>query len=339
VIVIGVMRDPDTIRAAIGAAAAGHLVIGTLHASTASEVISRVVSCFDPVGRAPVKLQLRDPRKCVICRRLVQRAGGGRLPAPEVLYNDTRRIADGIRTGDTPAIKVGMQQDASASFIFEKYLYAPVKASLTTKDQGRDFSSDRSIFDQMSSGTHVIPSADSMLHHPRGDRPVDPPLRADVVPLDDLLARHPVLRARPRARRQGKTPRILGPFRTGPGGSGPSDQVARPDDIAGAHPRRAMRAPQPDVDRPLPTPSRQRSDGLPRTSPPGARRSPPPATSSPAGARSSGAVRHFRSTPKRAGIFRPARQRGGRTSRFPLLWCARRWDRPKRRTVALRASV
>jgi twitching motility protein PilT len=167
VIVIGEMRDPDTIRAAINAAATGHLVISTLHASTASEVVSRVVSFFDPVERDLVKLQLRDALKCVICQRLVRKAGGGRRPALEFLFNDTKHIADGILTGDTLAIKVGMQQDASASFIFEKHLYDLVKADLITKDQGREFSSDRSIFDQMLLGTYVIPSVETMLHHPQ----------------------------------------------------------------------------------------------------------------------------------------------------------------------------
>jgi Tfp pilus assembly pilus retraction ATPase PilT len=140
-------------------------VISTLHASTASEVVSRVVSFFDPVERDLVKPQLRDALRCVICQRLVQKAGG-RLPALEFLFNDTKHIADGILSGDTLAIKVGMQQDASASFIFEKYLYDLTRANVITKDQGREFSSDRSIFDQMLLGTYVIPSVDSMLHHP-----------------------------------------------------------------------------------------------------------------------------------------------------------------------------
>ena len=79
VIVIGEMRDPDTIRSAINAAATGHLVISTLHANTASEVINRIVSFFDPVERDLVKLQLRDCMKCVICQRLVKKKGGGRI--------------------------------------------------------------------------------------------------------------------------------------------------------------------------------------------------------------------------------------------------------------------
>jgi pilus retraction protein PilT len=165
VVVIGEMRDPDTIRSAINAAATGHLVISTLHSSTASEVVNRIVSFFDPVERDLVKLQLRDALKCVICQRLVPKITGGRLPALEFLFNDTKHISDGILSGNTLAIKVGMQQDSSASFIFEKYLFDLTKAGVITKEHAREFCSDRSIFDQMLLGTYVIPSVDSMLHH------------------------------------------------------------------------------------------------------------------------------------------------------------------------------
>lgn len=164
VIVIGEMRDPDTIRSAINAAATGHLVISTLHSGTAYEVVNRIVSFFDPVERDLVKLQLRDALKCVICQRLLPRTGGGRLPALEFLFNDTKAIADSVLAGNTIGIKVGMQQDASASFIFEKYLYDLYKKDLISLDDARDYASDQSIFDQMKMGTYVIPSLDSMLH-------------------------------------------------------------------------------------------------------------------------------------------------------------------------------
>jgi twitching motility protein PilT len=165
VIVIGEMRDPDTIRSAINAAATGHLVISTLHASTASEVVNRIVSFFDPVERDLVKLQLRDALKCVICQRLVPKIGEGRLPALEFLFNDTKHISDAILTGHTINIKIGMQQDASASIIFEKYLYDLVKKEVIKADVAREFASEPAIFDQMRLGTYVIPSLDSMVYH------------------------------------------------------------------------------------------------------------------------------------------------------------------------------
>jgi twitching motility protein PilT len=168
VIVIGEMRDPDTIRSAINAAATGHLVISTLHSGTAYEAVNRIVSFFDPVERDLVKLQLRDALKCVICQRLLPKVGGGRLPALEFLFNDTKAISDNILSGNTIGIKIGMQQNASASFIFEKYLYDLHKAEVISLEVARQYASEPAIFDQMRLGTYVIPSLDSMLHHSKG---------------------------------------------------------------------------------------------------------------------------------------------------------------------------
>jgi twitching motility protein PilT len=165
VIVIGEMRDPDTIRSAINAAATGHLVISTLHSGTAYEVVNRVVSFFDPVERDLVKLQLRDALKCVICQRLLAKKGGGRLPALECLFNDTKAVSDCILSGNTLGIKVAMQQDASHSFIFESYLHDLYKRDIIALETARDNSSEPAIFEQMKLGTYSPPPLNSMLHH------------------------------------------------------------------------------------------------------------------------------------------------------------------------------
>lgn len=165
VIVIGEMRDPDTIRAAINAAATGHLVVSTLHSNTASEVVNRIVSFFDPVERDLVRLQLRDAIKCIICQRLLPKVGGGRVPALEFLFNDTKHIADGILAGNTLAIKVGMQQTASDSFLFEENLLQLVKEGLISLEHGREHASDVSIFNQMRMGTYQVPPVEGMVHH------------------------------------------------------------------------------------------------------------------------------------------------------------------------------
>ncbi len=162
VILIGEMRDPDTIRAAISAAATGHLVISTLHANSASEVVNRIVSFFDPVERDLVKLQLRDALQCVICQRLVPMVGGGRIPALEILFNDVKAIADGIIEGDTDHIRVGMQQTVSHSFLFEQYLHKLVKQGLITQARAQEFATDQSMFDQIQMGTYSVPRLDSV---------------------------------------------------------------------------------------------------------------------------------------------------------------------------------
>ncbi len=162
VIVIGEMRDPDTIRSAINAAATGHLVISTLHSNTASEVINRVVSFFDPVERDLVKLQLRDCLRCVICQRLVPRIGGGRIPAIEMLFNDIRPINDAIVDGDTDGIRIGMQQTVSHSFLFEDYIHKLYKAGKIDLEHAQAYTTDQSIFDQMIMGTYSVPRLDSL---------------------------------------------------------------------------------------------------------------------------------------------------------------------------------
>lgn len=162
VIVIGEMRDPDTIRSAINAAATGHLVISTLHSNTACEVVNRVVSFFDPIERDLVRLQLRDCVRCVICQRLVPRVGGGRIPALEILFNDIKPINDAICDGDTDAIRVGMQQTVSHSFLFEEYLLRMYKAGKVDLEHARMYSTEESLLDQMIMGTYSVPRLDSL---------------------------------------------------------------------------------------------------------------------------------------------------------------------------------
>jgi twitching motility protein PilT len=157
VIFIGEMRDPDTIRAAIDAASTGHLVLTTFHSNTAAEVVNRIVSFFDPVERDLVRLQLRDSLKCVICQRLLPKKGGGRIPALEFLFNDSRTIADSIQKGDSVGIRVGMQQTISESRIFEKSLYELVKLGLITLETALANATTPEILEQMRLGTYVPP--------------------------------------------------------------------------------------------------------------------------------------------------------------------------------------
>lgn len=165
VIVIGEMRDPDTIRSAINAAATGHLVISTLHSGTSYETVNRIVSFFNPVERELIKLQLRDALKCVICQQLLPKRGGGRRVGLEFLFNDTNIINDAILAGNTLALKTGMQQTASDSFIFEKHLFDLCKQEVISQEMAREFSTEPSVFGQMMLGSYSIPSPDAMLHH------------------------------------------------------------------------------------------------------------------------------------------------------------------------------
>jgi len=162
VIVIGEMRDADTIRSAIAAAATGHLVLSTLHSNTAAEIVNRIVSFFDPVERDLVKLQLRDCLRGVICQRLVARIGGGRVPAIEVMFNDIKQINDSIVAGNTDGIRIGMEQTTSTSFIIERYLYKLVNDKIVDIQEARESATDISVLDQLMIGTYTIPRVDGL---------------------------------------------------------------------------------------------------------------------------------------------------------------------------------
>jgi twitching motility protein PilT len=91
VILVGEMRDFETIETALTAAETGHLVLSTLHTLNATETITRIISVFPPYHQKQVRLQLSGILKGVVSQRLVPRADGkGRVPAVEVLVSTAR---------------------------------------------------------------------------------------------------------------------------------------------------------------------------------------------------------------------------------------------------------
>ena len=106
VILVGEMRDLETIETALTAAETGHLVMSTLHTLDATETINRIISAFPPYQQKQVRLQLGAVLRAVISQRLVPRADGhGRVPAAEVLLATTRvleLVEDKDRTKEIP---------------------------------------------------------------------------------------------------------------------------------------------------------------------------------------------------------------------------------------------
>jgi twitching motility protein PilT len=103
VILIGEMRDTETVRAALQAAETGHLVLSTLHTVDATETVNRVVDFFPPHQQGQVRLTLAGALKGIVCQRLTPTIEGGLLPCHEILVNTGRvaeRIADPDRTAE-----------------------------------------------------------------------------------------------------------------------------------------------------------------------------------------------------------------------------------------------
>ena len=103
VILIGEMRDRDTIETAITAAETGHLVFGTLHTGSASDSIDRMVQVFPEGAQTQIRLQLSMCLVAVLTQQLIAKKGGGRALAAEYMIV-TDAIRNLIRTGNTPQI-------------------------------------------------------------------------------------------------------------------------------------------------------------------------------------------------------------------------------------------
>jgi twitching motility protein PilT len=138
VILVGEMRDFETIETAITAAETGHLVMSTLHTLDATETINRIISVFPPYQQKQVRLQLASILKAVISQRLVPRADGkGRVPALEVMVSTARVrecIGDKDRTKELPdAIAKGFTTYGMQTF--DQSLMQLVKQNLVTYEE------------------------------------------------------------------------------------------------------------------------------------------------------------------------------------------------------------
>jgi twitching motility protein PilT len=100
VILVGEMRDAETVKAALAAAETGHFVMSTLHTTNAQETITRVIDFFPPHEQKQVRLSLAGSLRGIVCQRLVPRADGqGRCLTMEVCVN-TGRVAEAITDAD-----------------------------------------------------------------------------------------------------------------------------------------------------------------------------------------------------------------------------------------------
>jgi len=117
VILIGEMRDLETISAALTLAETGHLVFGTLHTRNAPQTIDRVIDVFPPHQQAQVRVQLSNTLEAVVAQQLLPRTGGGRVACVEVMIA-TSAIRNLIREGKThqiySAIETGSQHGMQA---------------------------------------------------------------------------------------------------------------------------------------------------------------------------------------------------------------------------------
>ena len=127
-ILIGEIRDVETMEAAIAFAETGHLCLSTLHANNSNQAIERVLNFFPPGRQHEIRLQLSLNLRAIISQRLVPALGGGRAAALEILL-DTPRIRELIKRGDIDGVKDAMEQGANEGCqTFDSALYQLVEA-------------------------------------------------------------------------------------------------------------------------------------------------------------------------------------------------------------------
>lgn len=139
VVLIGEMRDAETIGAAITIAETGHLVFATLHTNSASQTIDRIVDVFPDHQREQVRSQLAATLRGIISQRLLPIIGGGMVPAVEVLLG-TPAVASNIREGKTHLIDSVIQTSKEVGMItIEESLAQLVMSGIVMLDDAKRF--------------------------------------------------------------------------------------------------------------------------------------------------------------------------------------------------------
>lgn len=139
VVLIGEMRDPETMQAAITLAETGHLVFSTLHTNSASQSIDRIVDAFSAEQRPQVRIQLAATLKGIVSQRLLPKIGGGRIPAVEILVG-TNAVASNIREGKSHLIDSVIQTSKDVGMItIDESLSDLVRNGIVTIDEAKAY--------------------------------------------------------------------------------------------------------------------------------------------------------------------------------------------------------
>jgi twitching motility protein PilU len=135
VILIGEIRDTETMEAAITFAETGHLCLGTLHSNNANQAIERIMNFFPSERHAQIYLQLSLNLRSIVSQRLIPSVEGKRVAALEILM-DTPRIKDLIKKGEVDTLKQAMEQGIQEGCqTFDQALFALYRDGIINLDQ------------------------------------------------------------------------------------------------------------------------------------------------------------------------------------------------------------
>ena len=152
IIMIGEMRDPETIDSAIEAADTGHKVFSTLHTASAVESLDRIVAEYPPYEQERVRSRLGDVLNCVVSQKLPPKIGGGRVLAKEVLWV-TASVKAAIHNNNTGEIYQMMWEGSRQGMVtLEQDLYRLARERKITPEIGLQYSNNKRRFQQLMQG-------------------------------------------------------------------------------------------------------------------------------------------------------------------------------------------
>ena len=138
-IMIGEIRDRETMSAALSYALSGHLVLSTLHANNSYHALGRILSFYSPEARPTLLSDLAAGLRAIVSQRLLRANAGGRVPAVETMLN-TKLIGEMIEKGDLSSVKEAMEKSlAEGSQTFEQDIARLINEGIVSRDEGLSY--------------------------------------------------------------------------------------------------------------------------------------------------------------------------------------------------------
>ena len=152
VVLIGEMRDLETISAAITIAETGHLVFATLHTNSAAQSIDRMIDVFPAHQQPQVRSQLSNMLMAICAQRLIPAIGGGRVPAAEIMVTNNA-VKSLIREGKTHQLDTVIQTGAEQGMqTMDRTLIKMIQSGTITYDNAREYAVDLDEFERLARG-------------------------------------------------------------------------------------------------------------------------------------------------------------------------------------------
>ena len=193
-ILIGEIRDRETMTAALSYALSGHLVLSTLHANNSYHALGRILSFYTPEARPALLSDLASGLKAIVSQRLLQNTSGGRVPAVKVLLN-TQLVSEMITRGDFNEVKEALQKSMSqGSQTFEQDIARLIREGLVTREEGLRYADSPTDLMWRLQNDTTIPAKQAAKPEEHDDGPTFTEITLDVHPEEEARAPFPASR-------------------------------------------------------------------------------------------------------------------------------------------------